>query len=591
MDCLEAGFPSREKIGHFRKSLLAWFEKCGRRFPWRMKVSPFQILVAEVLLQQTDAHRVWEFYESFIRRFPTSMSLARATLPEIRRFIEPIGLLYRAERLKQIAVILTNKYDGVVPESYKALLEMPGIGPYAAAAIMCFAFGKVIPFQDVNFSRFYGRYFGLDLNMVRPQRDQRLFRLAQSVLPDQASASFNYAVLDFAALICTRNRPKCRCCVLRGTCSSTHNSPSTIKIGIDLFSGAGGLALGASSAGLVLAYGMEGDEKVAGTYEFNFPRTAVVKQFLKEGDAMSVCTSLGIAPGSIDIVMAGPPCQGFSISNLRTRNDANPSNHTWRIIIEFVKYLKPHGVIIENVCGMRSYRHGEVTGEIRTELVNQGYDCKILELNAVDFGVPQNRRRLFITAVDRGTLADLPDAIAKRYSKPVSVSMAIKDLPLAPNGNKVDGLPYKLFGSALVSYQKLMRKGAGKTVRNCLTSLNTDLIVQRFSLVPQGGNWENIPENLFTTYSNPENCHRWLYRRLSDKHPSVTISDFRKNMLIHPWLNRTLSVREAARLQGFHDRFIFHGNLRSQQQQVANAVPPQMAKAVIEIVLEILGGR
>ncbi|MBA7538682.1 hypothetical protein ES705_30959 [subsurface metagenome] len=167
--------------------------------------------------------------------------------------------------------------------------------------------------------------------------------------------------------------------------------------------------------------------------------------------------------------------------------------------------------------------------------------------------------------------------------------MAISDLPFVPNGNKVDSYSYRIFGSALNKYQKKMRKDNMKFIRNCLTSLNTDLIVRRFSTVPQGGNWEDIPKELFTTYSKPQNCHRWLYKRLPENQPSVTISNFRKNMLIHPWLDRTLSVREAARLQGFPDSFIFQGNLRSQQQQVANAVPPQMAQAVIKALLKSLG--
>ena len=168
--------------------------------------------------------------------------------------------------------------------------------------------------------------------------------------------------------------------------------------------------------------------------------------------------------------------------------------------------------------------------------------------------------------------------------------MAIGDLPMVLNGNRQDELPYKLNGAKLTRYQKNKKPKNCKIVKNCMATKHTGLIVRRFAAVPKGGNWQDLPKKLFNTYAKPENCHRWLYRRLSEDHPSVTISNFRKNMLIHPWQNRTLTVREAARLQGFNDRFIFHGNLRSQQQQVANAVPPQMAAAVIRTISKLIYG-
>lgn len=579
-------FKDYDRLAEFRNLLLAWHGKCGRQLPWRKKRTAFQILIAEVLLQQTDAGRVWPVYEAFVERFPNSKSLNRAPIKEIRRLIAPIGLPVRAKRLNKIAAILTEKYNGEVPKSLHALLELPGIGHYAAAATLCFAFGQATPLVDVNFARLYRRYFSMGASEKRPQRDVRLINLSKYIIPQQSATEFNYAILDFAATICTENRPKCKCCLLRETCAAPLNTLESEKLGIDLFAGAGGLSLGASSAGLVLAYAIEGECRAATTYEFNFPHTAVAKEYIKEGDAASLCKKLGISQSSIDVLITGPPCQGFSISNLRTRNNANPDNHAWRIIVDFIHYLRPHGVIIENVGGMGTYRNGEVTAKIRQILSNFGYNCRMFKLDAADFGVPQYRKRLFIVAVDQGVL---PEEIPTNHSPIVTVGMAIKDLPMVPNDNKTDQQPYRLYGAALSQYQRKMRKRNKGIVRNCLTSKNTDLIVRRFAAVPQGGNWEDIPKDLFTTYSKPENCHRWLYRRLSEDRPSVTISNFRKNMLIHPWLDRTLSVREATRLQGFRDDFVFLGNLRSQQQQVANAVPPQMAESVTRMVLKILG--
>lgn len=242
-------FKHYDRLTEFRNLLLEWHEKCGRQLPWRKQRTAFQILLAEVLLQQTDARRVWPVYESFLERFPNSKSLDRASLKEIRYLIEPIGLPVRAKRLKQIAAIVTEKYNDEVPKSLHALLELPGIGPYAAAATLCFAFGQATPLVDVNFARLYRRYFGLEANGRRPQRDVRLFNLSKYLIPQQAAAKFNYAVLDFAATICTDNSPKCRCCPLKETCAASLNALKNEKLGLDLFAGSGGLSLGASSAG------------------------------------------------------------------------------------------------------------------------------------------------------------------------------------------------------------------------------------------------------------------------------------------------------------------------------------------------------
>ena len=145
-------------------------------------------------------------------------------------------------------------------------------------------------------------------------------------------------------------------------------------------------------------------------------------------------------------------------------------------------------------------------------------------------------------------------------------------------------------GAALSLYQRTARDRKRRKVRNCRCSKSTPLVLERFAHVPPGGNWQNVPESLFAGYAHLHNCHRWLYRRLAEDVPSVTISNFRKNMLIHPWQDRTLTVREAARLQGLPDSFVFIGNLQAQQQQVANAVPPAMAEAVTSAVLRTMEG-
>ena len=114
-----------------------------------------------------------------------------------------------------------------------------------------------------------------------------------------------------------------------------------------------------------------------------------------------------------------------------------------------------------------------------------------------------------------------------------------------------------------------------------IVTRNAAYVIKRYTHIPRGGNWENIPKALFKNYSDPERCHTGIYKRLNPNSPSVVIGNFRKNMLIHPTQNRSLSVREAARLQGIPDKFRFSGSIGFQQQQVGNMVPPAMTTAVL----------
>ena len=129
-----------------------------------------------------------------------------------------------------------------------------------------------------------------------------------------------------------------------------------------------------------------------------------------------------------------------------------------------------------------------------------------------------------------------------------------------------------------------MRKGSKKPLQNYV-SRNADYVIERYSYIGQGQNWKAIPEHLMLNYKNSQNCHSGIYKRLDPDKPSVVISNYRKNMLIHPFQNRGLSVREAARLQSFPDTFVFEGTIMKIQQQIGNAVPPLMAEAIFKKIL------
>ena len=170
------------------------------------------------------------------------------------------------------------------------------------------------------------------------------------------------------------------------------------------------------------------------------------------------------------------------------------------------------------------------------------------------------------------------------FSCTVTVRDAIGDLPVLRNGASTDEMLYRC--TAISPYAQRLR-GRLRRCHNHLVSLNAVTIVRRFKCVPPGGNWEAIPAHYMKNYADRTRCHTGIYRRLIYDEPSVVIGNFRKNMLIHPTQNRGLSVREAARLQSFPDSFVFSGSIGFQQQQVGNAVPPLLAKAIFDSIFKL----
>ena len=346
-------------------------------------------------------------------------------------------------------------------------------------------------------------------------------------------------------------------------------------IGIDLFAGAGGMSLGAEMAGVVTKIAVEMHHAAFDTYRHNHPECTVLQMGVEHLQNLSTPF-----PADDLVVFGGPPCQGFSTSNQRTRSVDNKKNWMFRAFVAFVKRTKPAWVIFENVRGILETEGGLFAREIRKDLEKLGYRCEEGLLNAADFGVPQSRSRFFIL----GRLGANPPSLPSGGGAPkVTVDDAIHDLPVLTNGADIDVLPYA--SEARTSYARSMRNGLTECSGH-IVSRNADSIVDRYPFIPKGGNWADIPEEMMASYKDRTRCHTGIYRRLDPAKPSVVIGNFRKNMLIHPYEHRGLSVREAARLQSFPDSFVFKGSIGLRQQQVGNAVPPLLAKAVFRTVVE-----
>jgi len=352
---------------------------------------------------------------------------------------------------------------------------------------------------------------------------------------------------------------------------STERHAITKMQGIDLFSGAGGMSAGAVECGIAIQYAVEADSFAAQTFAQNHKQTKLFDVDIK---TVQGCHFAALDRSVPVVIFGGPPCQGFSTSNQRNRSLTNKNNWLYREYLRLVNEIKPDWVVFENVKGLIETESGFFLDAVLSKLKASGYSTSLFILNSADYGVPQKRNRLFIIASLHGLEISAPEPTVTKH---VTVAQAIRDLPEVENGDLTDEREYSL--PARNVYAKTLR-GSLKTCCNNLVTANAAHIIERYSHIPQGGNWENIPKSLMANYADASRCHTGIYRRLKEDEPSVVIGNFRKNMLIHPWKNRGLSVREAARLQSFPDSFSFFGSIGFQQQQVGNAVPPLLAKAV-----------
>lgn len=345
---------------------------------------------------------------------------------------------------------------------------------------------------------------------------------------------------------------------------------------VDIFSGAGGMSVGASLAGVDVRYAVEYDVHAATTYINNHPQTIMLNEDIKKIGVRDMPNLLADQP---IVLFGGPPCQGFSTSNQKTRNLANEKNWLFLEYLRIASELAPEWIVFENVKGLKETEGGIFLKDIKKSFEGLGYAVSTFILNAADYGVPQRRERLFVIGSKSGLEVSPPP---KTTLSQITVDQALHDLPLLENGATQNSLPYRNTPNS--AFAKAMRVDDLYCTGH-LTTRNSPLIIERYAHVPQGGNWANIPETLMLNYTDRSRCHTGIYHRLSHDKPSIVVGNFRKNMLIHPWQDRGLSVREAARLQSFPDSYNFSGSIGFQQQQVGNAVPPLLAKAVFESIL------
>jgi DNA (cytosine-5)-methyltransferase 1 len=383
---------------------------------------------------------------------------------------------------------------------------------------------------------------------------------------------------------------------------------------IDLFCGAGGITEGFRQAGFDCLFANDFDANALTTFQTNHPRTYVLPGPIEGLNPRKIRNALLLGRGELDCLVGGPPCQGFSI-NAPARFLEDPRNKLFAHYLRFVEEFAPKTLLFENVPGLLSLGGGLVAHRIVNEFAALGYDVSMRILFAAHYGVPQERWRLIIlgsrvggapahpkpthNAVGRAnfaggrTLTFRLDELTRADLRPhVTVAEAIGDLPPLRSGEGCEEMAYT--GPPLSGYAKLLRRGSDR-VHNHVAPRIASINLARLKYIRPGGSWRDIPFDLLPAGMKRARLsdHTRRYGRLEPEGLSGTVMtkiDPHWGPAFHYDQDRTLTVREAARLQSFPDRYVFTGSRVSQYQQVGNAVPVLMAKAIAESIKRSLAG-
>lgn len=342
---------------------------------------------------------------------------------------------------------------------------------------------------------------------------------------------------------------------------------STTGVAIDLFCGAGGMSLGLRDAGFEIAAAVDNDPVAIKTYKANLG-LHVLSGPIEEMSASDLLAAAGLSRGDCTLLAGGPPCQGFSLQRRGDRKD--PRN---KLVLEFlrmVEEIQPRFFIMENVGGLLTKHGAPFLRQFALRTSKLQYVIHVATLNAVEFGVPQIRKRAFLFGEHAPNFSSRfkipkPDSYAAR-----TVRDAIGDLPSPPEDGQCH--PH------VPNHYRESR----------LAPIN----IERIRAVPQGGGRDHLPERLQLAchVNNPSHRHKDVYGRLAWDEPSVTLTarfdSFTRGRFAHPVEDRSLTIREGARIQTFPDTFVFDGNREDGARQVGNAVPPLLARHLGGAILE-----
>ena len=354
---------------------------------------------------------------------------------------------------------------------------------------------------------------------------------------------------------------------------------------IDLFCGCDGFSKGFEEAGFKVRFGVDLWKDATVTYKKNFPDATVLNEDIIKITGKDILKAANMHKSDVDVIIGGPPCQGFSVSGKRMIDDER--NKLYKSYVSIVSELKPKIFVMENVPGLVRLFKGQVAKQVVEDFSALGYVVQMKILSADNYGVPQQRKRVFFVGV-REDLAK--KGIEYVYPAPITgqgtdvpawtCKDAISDLDFVPDDRVLgENIPYAIEPEN--DYQRAMRENSSSVLNHSITIHNART-KEIISMVPDGGNYKNLPEELWST----RKVHI-AWTRMDSSKPCFTI-DTGHNHHFHYKENRVPTVRESARIQSFPDAFEFIGIKTSQLKQVGNAVPPLLAKAMGQSIIKTL---
>jgi DNA (cytosine-5)-methyltransferase 1 len=371
---------------------------------------------------------------------------------------------------------------------------------------------------------------------------------------------------------------------------------------ISLFCGAGGCSLGFEQAGYSILYATDKDKAAVATYHKNFHETQCVQANIEHIDFMKIMNTVGIKEGELDILIGGPPCQGFSTAGAHFWDD--PRNELLKNYFKALKMIKPKWFLMENVEGLLTSNKGSYVSEAVKAFVDLGYQIRLEKIYSQEYGVPQRRKRVLIIGNKLGIDFKMPEPTLKVSGQifrnsDVTLAHAINGLPPATN-NQNQKLDYTK--EAIDEFEKLLRENSIGVEDHYYPKVN-GIQLDRMSALLPGDSMKDLPEHL-QHESFKKRANRRVadgmptekrggapsgLKRLKSDEPCLTITGTATREFIHPTENRPLTLRECARIQTFPDSFSFSGNASEKIQQIGNAIPPMLARILAEHIKDDYG--
>ena len=595
---------------------------------------PVDDLIYIILARKTREDAYQSTYEALKKKFPDWNSLLRARRTTVEKIISSGGLVAKKtdsifgalemirDRFGEVSLEPLRDLDDAEVEQF--LCSLPEISRKSAYCVMMYTLDRQVFPVDTHVGRVLSRlepFLDLGIPLAGLDHKKLQSRIAD-LIPPPLRYSLHVNLIEHGRQICLPRKPRCERCELTAFCHRFRSEKSELiaasaaPVAIDLFSGAGGLSDGLGQAGFRIGLAVDMDPVAMRTYRHNHPAVPDDRILCTDASTIDMKAFRHLMKGTaVDLVAGSPPCQGFSSTGMRSKitktgYQAEKDRRNWlfEVMVTATEALKPRIILLENVPGMGSAKSGKKTFmEIASAQFEKiGYRTTTWKLNAASFGVPQDRIRTFLI----GWSGQIPPAPPEEEYQnwrssgfdpdalpPITLSEAIGDLPPLEAGS---GEPITPFGDSPLD-ERCWRRYLGKfkvgrrgpIIYNHTVRPNNERDLELFSILRPGEDSIHAIERhgRADLMRYRTDAFDDKYARLRGDLPSRTIvSHLSKdgNGFIHPDQVRSISVREAARLQSFRDDFVFCGTASDQYHQVGNAVPPLLARELGKSLLDVI---